>query len=231
MEMVRKENGDITRYQMIGRYNVNYVSYYASTRKGNSTPLLFPSIVRCMPPGSDIPSFLDRLEERAEKIPVDAKEEKRGYDYSGIPMEVAILTLMMIEATGMATSPGSSYFRKVLSKGCFTPFLSTLSRIASLWGMTMKGFVKAYEKEDLSFIPEACMANGDNSKQTIVRRIMELTGCERRCEFLSLYPEHSRNAIGKHIASDEDFLVSTLLFMLRPLDMKLSEVLEETILI
>ena len=216
-------NGNISRYRMTQIYSLQQSNYYASS-SASSSPRL-SSLLRTLPPSFDVSLFLSMLEERCSSPqPGEEIHGKYGYSYTGIPSELVLITGIMRMLKGMNTEP----LAKALGKEYLNPYLDTFSSLASFWGMTAKSFALASEKEELILSPSYGMKDGDNSKKAILSRILSLSSSSSWAELVRKFPEHRQGAVkGIRTGMERRIQVATILDLLKPFSLRLSDVLEE----
>ena len=222
LELGRKINGNPSKYEMAKRYSLSNSNYYgAYSRK--SCPK-FSTLLSMLPSDADIPLFLEQLERKAVKTEV--RRDASPYGMTGIPSAVVVITEIMLMLKGDARK-----FKAFYTDRDVNMYTDTFSCIADFWGMTDKGLAMAMEREDLILGRDLDHGNGNNSKEAILSRLMDLSGCETWADFVRLHPEYRqgavrsiRNGIGKKLQ------VATLIDLIRPSGHRLSDVLEDVAL-
>ena len=222
LDLGRKINGNLTKYEMAKRYSLSNSNYYgAYSRK--SCPK-FSTLLSMLPSDADIPLFLEQLERKAVKTEVirDASSE----NMTGIPSAVVVITEIMLMLKG-----DDRRFKVIYTYRDVNMYTDTFSCIADFWGMTDKGLALAMEKEDLILGRDMDHGNGNNSKGAILSRLMDLNGCETWADFVRLHPEYRQGAVRSMRNSiDKKLQVATLIDLIRPCGYRLSDVLEDVVL-
>ena len=219
LELIRRLNGNVSRYRLIRRYSLQSSNFYSSSISSSSPK---PSSLFCLLPSDVSPSlFLSLLEEEAEKVP-SSLSPFSGTD--GIPSQAVLITLLMRYLKGGSLELLSD----VLTNSHCNMYLDTFSSLASFWGMTAKSFALASEKVELILSPTYGMKDGDNSKKAILSRILSLSSSSSWAELVRKFPEPRQGAVkGIRTGMDRRMQVATILDLLKPFSLRLSDVLEE----
>ena len=222
LDLGRKINGNLSKYAMAKRYSLSNSNYYgAYSRK--SCPKL-STLLSMLPDDVDIPRFLEQLERKAVKTEV--RRVPAAEHMTGVPSALVIITEVMLMLKG-----DSSKLKVMYTDRDVNMYTDTFSFIAGFWGMTDKGMASAMEREELVLGKDRSHRNGDNSKDAILSRIMDLNDCSTWAEFVRLHPEYRQGAVRSiRNGSDKKLQVATLLDLIRPCGCRLSDVLEDVVL-
>ena len=225
LEAVRELNGSITWYEMAKLYVNNTSDIYNLLR--SKSRLRVSTVLSMIPEGYSIGDALGLIEAKAERRESKVVVIDDGYFYDGIPSEIFIATWMKAMATGIDVSLSYSQFSSALEYPFMNPKMNTLRRIAEYWGMGTGSFVEAIEKGELVLAPEDSPIIGDNSKKTIIGRIIKITGYKTWHELALSFPKERQIAVRNFSSSmKSDLNVYTLLSILKPFGLRLSDVIE-----
>ena len=225
-DMLLEANGCSTLYGMVSKNNDRASNYYASLNTDADMTLSY--IVSKLPPGYDIPSFLDRLEAQSEKIgPEVPIERTEGYCYSGMPKALIIVLWIMMRFTGRLKSNASPRFYNMLDGDICNPRVATLEIYAENVGSAFGSFVQAIEKKLLvlsfSRAPSHAM---DNSKRAMLHRLLSASGSDSVEEMLHSFPSGMRKSTRSFMISRTRAMqVNTLLHILSFMHLNLSDII------
>lgn len=225
-DMLLEANGCSTLYGMASKNNDRASNYYASLNTDADMTLSY--IVSKLPPGYDIPAFLDRLEAQSEKIgPEVPIERTEGYCYSGIPKALIIVLWIMMRFTGRLKNNASPRFYNMLDGDICNPRVATLEIYAENVGSAFGSFVQAIEKKllVLSFSRTPSHAV-DNSKRAMLHRLLSASGSESVEEMLHSFPSGMRKSTRSFMISRTRAMqVNTLLHILSFMHLNLSDII------
>ena len=225
-DMLVEANGFSSLYEFAKSNVSQYSNYYSSLNKDSEMKLSY--IVRKLPAGSDIPSFLDKVETRSERIRASISAEKAaGYCYSGIPKTIIILTWMMQALTGRKPSISKSYYTTMLDGDTFNPYVETLGKLADDWGNESGDFVRAIGEKNLVLaLCDSSESNADNSKDAILHRLIKVSGCDDWNELSSKLPSEKKQ-IAKNLihGMNRVIQIATLLQILECSKLQLSDII------
>ena len=220
LETIREMNGSISKYQMAATYDKHISNQYHSY--GSKSELTFSYVMNKLPEGVSAEKMLTEIEESSRKDKKNTMERScysDGYIYEGIPTEVILLTWIMLMATDGESIISRSYVANIFAMDCANPRIRTLKIIAKAWGMNLKSFITAIEKDDLILGPDGLKdeAESDNSKMTILSRITDLTDYVSWHEFARSFPEERKITVRNLIHTpDSDIEIYTLLALIKP---------------
>ena len=225
LENARESNGSLSWYGMAKKYYNNASAAYGSFR--SKSKLRLSTIFSILPEDCDICSILAKIEDKAEKKSSRIMNVTDEYFYEGIPSTVFIATWMKELATGIPVDISRTYLVSAFDSQFMNPKISTLCHIAEYWGMGTNSFIAAIEQGTLILAPEDSPIIGDNSKLAIIDRIIDMTAYSKWHELALSFPEERKIAVRNlYFPIDSDLNVYTLLSILRPFGLKLSDVIE-----
>lgn len=225
-DLLMEANCCSSLYKLSQRYTIHGSNCYSSLNTDSDITLSY--IAKKLPRGYDIPSFLDELEGRSERTgKVTMSRMAEGYCYSGIPKEV-LIAMWIIRRMGPSVPDAKPmYCGDILDGDTFNTYIHTLERCAADIGMTLKAFVSAIEKDELVLtVSDRIDAASDNSRESLVNRMLDAAGCNDRGEFFSLVPDAMRKAVKYFMSSNERSMqTSTILQALSFTDLTLSDII------
>ena len=225
LETVRKLNGSISWYEMAKLYTNHTSNTYSLCRSNNR--LRISTVLAMLPDGCSVCSALESIEANAEKCGSESGDIDDRYFYEGIPSAIFIVTWMKAMATGIAVNMSHSHLTSALECQFMNPKINTLYNLAKYWGMGLRSFVEAIERCKLVLAPEDNPVIGDNSKKTIIGRIIKITGYKTWHELALSFPKERQIAVRNFSSSiKSDLNVYTLLSILKPFGLRLSDVIE-----
>ena len=150
-----------------------------------------------------------------------------GYFYQGLPSEVMLVTWLRECAVGISTGLSATYYASAMSSEFVNPHISTLQSISAWWGMSLRAFILAIEKDELLLLPSHYRRDStDNSKRALLERTLLHSDYRSWYELAMSFPEEKRIAV-KNLPStpSSDISICTLLSVLEHLEMRLSDII------
>ena len=224
LDLMRSINGNISKYEMIKRYSLQQSNYYASYSR-RSCPRL-STLLHMLPPDIRTTELLFMIEMISKRTP-QGKEVfiNEGYSYDGIPTEAMLVTYLMMFLKGEQIE-----LSEAIRKDYINPYVESLAELTAFWAMSTKSFIKALEDEDLVLIGRDGAIDGDNSKEALLDRFINMSGSGTWTELVRTYPESRQGAVkGLREGIERKLQVATLLELIRPYGYRLSDLFEERI--
>ena len=227
LDALREMNGSITKYRMGQTYEKHISNQYRSY--GSKSDLKFLSVMNKLPVGIQPADMLCVIEEKAEKTTA-IKEGVRCYSeeyvYEGIPVEVILVTWLMMVSTGRDTVLSRSYITSIFSSDYANPRVRTMKFLAEAWGMSLKAFIKAIEQDNLVLGGRKSLDEDRNTKESVMFRIIELTEYESWYDFARSFPEERKITVRNLIHIMDSYIeIYTILALIKPFpDIRLSDV-------
>ena len=229
LALITEANGNASKYRIAELYANHHSSNTYGFWKGNAK-LRLSSLLTKLPPDAVIGDFLWKLEERAKKRVIEDVKVRcysDGYFYQGLPSEVMLVTWLRECAVGISTGLSATYYASAMSSEFVNPHISTLQGISAWWGMSLKAFILAIEKDELLLLPSHYRKDSaDNSKRALLERTLLHSDYRSWYELAMSFPEEKRIAV-KNLPStpSSDISICTLLSVLEHLEMRLSDII------
>ena len=224
LDLMRRINGSISKYEMIKRYSLQQSNYYAAYSR-RSCPRL-STLLQMLPPEIKATELLFMIEMISKRTAQGRKVfAGGGYSYEGIPTEAMLITYLMMYLKGEQAE-----LSEVIRKDYMNPYVESLSELTAFWGMSIKAFIKAIEEDSLILSATERAIDGDNSKEAMLDRFITLSGSGTWTELVRTYPESRQGAVkGLREGIGRKLQVATLLELIRPYGYRLSDLFEERI--
>lgn len=225
LDLMRRINGNISKYEMVKRYSLQQSNYYASYSR-RSCPRL-STLLQMLPPGMKATDLLMMVEMISQRTPSGREVfAGGGYSYEGIPAEAILITYLMMFLKGTQKE-----LSEVIRKDHINTYVDSLTELTTFWGMGIKGFARAMEESSLILFLMEGTVEGDNSKEALLDRFIALSGNGTWTELVRTYPESRQGAVkGLREGIERKLQIATLLELIRPYGYRLSDLFEDPII-